>query len=68
MDDNCVFIFCSMSSETAVTFTGGHFNQAVFAVIPYVLALTAQNHVATGAPEPVPQVPQPRDQCGKQNL
>ena len=47
MDDNCVFIFCSMSSETAVTFTGGHFNQAVFAVIPYVLALTAQDHVAS---------------------
>ena len=36
-----------MSSETAVTFTGGHFNQAVFAVIPYVLALTAKNHVAS---------------------
>ena len=32
MDDNCVFIFCSMSSETAVIFTGGHFNQVVFAV------------------------------------
>ena len=33
MDDNCVFMFCcSMSSETAVTYTGGHFNQAVFAV------------------------------------
>ena len=36
MDDNCVFIFCSMSSETAVTFTGGHFNQAVFAVLIYL--------------------------------
>ena len=33
MDDNCLFMFCySMSSETAVTYTGGHFNQAVFAV------------------------------------
>ena len=33
MDDNCVFdFFCSMSSETAVTFTGSHFNQADFAV------------------------------------
>ena len=31
--------FCSMSSETAVTFTGGHFNQAVFAV--YTLLFTA---------------------------
>ena len=36
-----------MSSETAVTFTGGHFNQAVFAVTPYILALTAQDHVAS---------------------
>ena len=35
MDDNCVFIFCSVSSETAVNATGGYFNQAVFAV--YVL-------------------------------
>jgi len=32
MDDNCVSIFGSMSSETAVNFAGGHFNQAVFAV------------------------------------
>jgi len=31
MDDNCVFnffFFGSMSSESAVTFSGGHFNQA----------------------------------------
>ena len=37
MDDNCVLIFCSVSSETAVNVTGGYFNfnQAVFAV--YVL-------------------------------
>ena len=35
IDDNCVFdslITCSMNPETAVTFTRGHFNQAVFAV------------------------------------
>jgi len=33
--DDCVSIFGSMSSETAVNFTGGHFNQAVFAVYTY---------------------------------
>ena len=33
MDDNCVFVFFySMSSETAVTFTGSHFIQADFAL------------------------------------
>ena len=39
MDDNCGFIFCSMNSETAVTFTGGHFNQAVYAVYHGVHAM-----------------------------
>ena len=38
MDDNCVLDFfierltCSMNPETAVTCTGGHFHQVVFAV------------------------------------
>jgi len=26
IDDNCVFDFCSMEPETALTFTHGHFN------------------------------------------
>ena len=38
-----LFFFCSMSSETAVIFTGGHFNQAVFAVCYWILPSTSQN-------------------------
>ena len=30
-------ITCSMNPETVVTFTHGHFNQVVFAVIGYLL-------------------------------
>ena len=45
MDDNCVFnFFYSMSSETAVTFTGGHFNQAVFAVMHHLAVLVFQHY------------------------
>ena len=35
IDDNCVLIACSMNCETAVTFTYGHFNKVVFAVVHY---------------------------------
>ena len=37
IDDNRVLIACSMNYETAVTFTYGHFNKAVFAVYMYMV-------------------------------
>ena len=73
IDDNCVFGFlitCPMNPETAVTFTRGHFNQAVLCSVVWELKCIVRPYPQTNpgmhmnpkpyAKKPPPPLPRPR--------
>ena len=61
IDDKCVLISliaCSMNPETAVTFTRGHFNRVVFAVIYIYSCVALSNLVCLQRDAKLTEVPE----------